>query len=72
MKELVENPITGKNEEVIPRNFEGAGNLLAGDKIYRYRLEGSAKGEHIPLTDAQWEAMKKAERKDYAWRLRLV
>ncbi|MBF6984168.1 TonB-dependent receptor domain-containing protein [Pasteurella multocida] len=67
LKELVENPITGKNEEVIPRNFEGAGNLLAGDKIYRYRLEGSAKGEHIPLTDAQWEAMKKAERKDHAW-----
>ncbi|WP_424407594.1 TonB-dependent receptor domain-containing protein [Pasteurella sp. PK-2025] len=67
LKELVENPITGKNEEVIPRNFDRAGKWLAGEKIYRYRLEGSAQGKHIPLTDAQWAAMKKAERKAHAW-----
>ncbi|AKD37625.1 hypothetical protein I926_01475 [Pasteurella multocida subsp. multocida OH4807] len=42
---------------------------LTGEEVYRYEVNmgDTTQPERIPLTAAQWEQMKKAERKAHAW-----
>ncbi|MGX2950996.1 TonB-dependent receptor domain-containing protein [Ursidibacter sp. B-7004-1] len=42
---------------------------LTGEEVNKYHvgMEDTTRPERIPLTLAQWEKMKKAERKDHAW-----